>query len=182
MTTAAPALRYAIYTRTLGGAARCSLADQRAVCRAYIASRSDAGWVALPGRYSDRRSVSPGNGFPALQRMLVQVERGRIDHLVIDQLSCICTAANDLNRIMMVLDYGRCSLVVARQGIDGATLSGRQVLFTLNALAPFIDNPGIRGRIAADQKRAVAALIRLRAFQTHQARAHIQKGQPPCGS
>ena len=182
MTTAAPTLSYAIYTRTLGATARCSLASQRAGCRAYIAARSDVGWSALPGDYSDRRLVNHGNYFPALQRLLGHVENRRVDRLVIDRLSCICTAASDLNRIMMILDYGGCSLVVARQGIDGATPGGQQVLVTLNALVPFIDKPGIRGRNAADQKKAVAALVRLRAVQTHQARATIKEGQPPCGS
>ena len=181
MTTGVPALRCAIYTRRLGAADGYSLAAQRAVCRAYIASRSDAGWIALPGCYSDHRFFKQGNSLPALRHLLEQVEDRHIDRLVIDRLSCIFTAADDLNRIMMILDYGQCSLVVARQGIDGATPSGRQVLITLNALAPFIGKHGFRARNAADQKKAIAALARLRAVQARQARATNTEGEPPCG-
>lgn len=183
MTIAVPALRCAIYTRTLGAVARRSLACQLAACRAYINCRSDVGWIRLPGRYSDCRQAITGLTSPALQRLLVQVEDRRIDRLVIDRLSCIGTSASDLSRLMMILDYGGCSLVVASTGIDGATPVGRQVLVTLAAIAPLIGPPELtRACNTADQIKAVSALIRLRAVQTLHAREINTEGQPPCGS
>ena len=183
MTIAAPTIRCAIYARNHGTVARRSLASQRALCRAYINSRRHAGWIALPAQYSDRQLSSTGHGFPALKRLLVQVEHRRIDRLVIDRLSCICTCASDLNRIMMLLDHGGCSLVVAGQAIDGATPVGRQVLVTLGALAPALGKPELtRRHNAADQQRALAALMRLRRVQSLHAPAINTQGHLPCGS
>lgn len=171
MINAAPLLRCAIYTRAPETTAGRSLARQRAVCRAYINRQREAGWIALPDYYSDRPAPDTRRGLPALQRLLEEVEHRRIDRLVVDQLSCICKSARDLDHILMILDHGGCALVAARHRIDGATPVGRQVLVTTGAMAPLIDRPGaMRGRNAADQEKAVTALMRLRAVQATGAR------------
>jgi hypothetical protein len=103
---------------------------------------------------------------PALERLLAQIEQRRIDRVVIDRLSRICIVAGDLSRLMMILDHGGCSLVVAKQGIDGATPAGRQLLVTVNAIASVIGSPDkIMGPRLGDQKKVLAALRRLQTVQ-----------------
>jgi site-specific DNA recombinase len=166
LTIAAPALRCAIYARALGATPFRSLARQRALCRAYISRRRHERWIALPGRFEDHSPASALHDLPALQRLLAQIEQRRIDRVVIDRLSRICIVAGDLSRLMMILDHGGCSLVVAKQGIDGATPAGRQLLVTVNAIASVIGSPDkIMGPRLGDQQKVLAALRRLQTVQ-----------------
>lgn len=180
---APPVLRCAIYTRTTSGRSHSSLTRQRAACRAYIKHRRHAGWIALSDLYSDGRVASDMRDFPALERLLAEVEQRRIDRLVIDQLSCIYTSEFDLSRLMMITDYGGCALVVARQDIDGATPVGRQILVTLSALTPMIVARGSSRLLTpANEQRLLAKLLRLRAAQAVPTLANKTEGQSPCGS
>ncbi len=58
-----------------------SLAAQREACEAFIASQKHEGWVLVPDRYDDG-GISGGTlERPAFQRLLKDVEAGRVDTL-----------------------------------------------------------------------------------------------------
>ena len=86
--------RCAVYTRksTDEGLDRefNSLDAQRESCEAYIASQRPEGWVLVPDYYDDG-GISGGTlERPALQRLLRDIEAGRVDVIVcykIDRLS-----------------------------------------------------------------------------------------------
>ncbi|GAG36743.1 unnamed protein product, partial [marine sediment metagenome] len=92
--TEPPAVRCAIYTRksTSEGLDQDfnSLDAQREAAEAYIASQQGAGWVCLPDRYDDGGFTGANIDRPALTRLLVDIEAGKIDAVVVykvDRLS-----------------------------------------------------------------------------------------------
>src|SRR5712692_7274085 len=76
-------MRCAIYTRKSGeeGLAQefNSLDAQRESAEAYILSQRQAGWTALAERYDDGGYTGANLERPALQRLLADIEAGRID-------------------------------------------------------------------------------------------------------
>jgi site-specific DNA recombinase len=81
---AAP-VRCAIYTRksTDEGLDRDfnSLDNQREAAENYIKSQREAGWEALPDRYDDGGFSGGNMERPAVQRLLADIEAGRVDRV-----------------------------------------------------------------------------------------------------
>jgi len=87
-------VRCAIYTRksTDEGLDRefNTLQAQRVTAESYIASQRDEGWVALPDVYDDGGFSGATTQRPALQRLLADIDAGKIDCVVVykyDRLS-----------------------------------------------------------------------------------------------
>src|ERR1700737_4806349 len=60
-----------------------SLHAQRDACEAYIKSQASQGWKALPQHYVDP-AYSGGNlARPALQKLLKDIDAGRVDVIVV---------------------------------------------------------------------------------------------------
>ena len=86
--------RCAVYIREAtdheGGRKWNSLPRQREAIEAFIASRKRQGWVCLPDVYEDSGQSGATLKRPALQRLLADVEAGKVDCVVIhtvDRLS-----------------------------------------------------------------------------------------------
>ncbi len=80
-------IRCAIYTRKSSEEGLeqdfNSLDAQREACAAYVASQKGEGWKLLPGRYDDG-GISGGTlERPGLQRLLGDIEAGRVDLVVV---------------------------------------------------------------------------------------------------
>jgi DNA invertase Pin-like site-specific DNA recombinase len=87
------AFRCAVYTRksTEDGLEQefNSLDAQRDAGEAYIASQKSEGWVCLPDKYDDGGFTGGNMDRPALQRLLADIEVGKVDCIVVykvDQL------------------------------------------------------------------------------------------------
>jgi len=65
-----------------------SLDAQREAAENYIASQQAEGWVALPDRYDDAAYSGGTLDRPALQRMLADIEAGKIDCVVTYKVEC----------------------------------------------------------------------------------------------
>ena len=85
--TATAPVRCAIYTRksTDEGLDKDfnSLDAQREAAENYIAAQREEGWTATPDRYDDGGFSGGTTNRPALQRMLADVEAGKIDCVVV---------------------------------------------------------------------------------------------------
>lgn len=83
----APTTRCAIYTRksTEEGLEQefNSLDAQRESAEAYIASQRHEGWTCLPTRYDDGGFTGGNMDRPALQRLLADIEAGKVDCIVV---------------------------------------------------------------------------------------------------
>jgi len=87
-------VRCAVYTRksTEDGLEQefNSLDAQREACENYIASQRQEGWILVPDQYDDGGFSGGTLKRPALQRLIQDIEAGKIDSIVtykIDRLS-----------------------------------------------------------------------------------------------
>ena len=107
--------RCAIYTRKSSEEgleqAFNSLDAQREACAAYIQSQKHEGWTELPNLYDDG-GISGGTlQRPALQQLLVDIEAGRIDTVVVYKVDRLTRSLADFAKIVDVFDAQGVSFV-----------------------------------------------------------------------
>src|SRR5262249_18625170 len=121
-------VRCAIYTRksTEEGLDRefTSLDAQRQAAEAYIKSQAPASWVCLAKRYDDGFSGANMER-PALQRLLADVEAGKVDCLVLYKVDRLSRSLLDFARLMETFDKKQVAFVSVTQQLNSATSMGR---------------------------------------------------------
>ncbi|HTM96410.1 MAG TPA: recombinase family protein [Croceibacterium sp.] len=150
----------AIYTRksTVAGLERTftTLDNQRAVCSAYIASQQHKGWAELPVRYDDAGQSGGTIERPALQRLLRDVEQGRVKIIVIYKVDRLTRSLGDFVRMMELFERYEVSFVSVTQAFDTSDSMGRLVLNILLTFAQFEREmlaDRVRDKIAAMRRR-----------------------------
>lgn len=86
-----PAVRCAVYTRKStaeGFDPHCT--RQREMAEAYIASQKHAGWECLSATYADVGCVADCLERPQLQRLLADIEAGKVDCVVVVTTDRLC--------------------------------------------------------------------------------------------
>ena len=134
-------LRCAIYTRksTEEGLEQefNTLQAQREAGEAYILSQSREGWSALPERYDDGGFSGASLDRPSLQQLLVAIEAGQIDCVVVYKVDRLSRSLLDFARLMSILDrHGVCFVSVTQQ-FNSTTSLGRLTLNILFSFAQF---------------------------------------------
>ncbi len=155
-------IRCAIYTRksTEDGLDQDfnSLDAQGEACAAYIASQRAEGWRALPGAYDDG-GVSGGTlERPALQRLLAEIDAGRVDMVVVYKIDRLTRSLADFAKLVERLDAAGCSFVSVTQSFNTATSMGRLTLNMLLSFAQFereVTAERIRDKLAASKKKGL---------------------------
>jgi site-specific DNA recombinase len=136
--TPAPATRCAIYTRksTEEGLQMefNSLDAQREAAELYIKSQANEGWVCLPDRFDDGGYTGSNTDRPAVQRLLADIEAGRIDVVVVYKVDRLSRSLLDFARLMETFERHRVSFVSVTQQFNSGTSMGR---LTLNLLLTF---------------------------------------------
>ncbi len=133
-----------------------SLDAQRESAEAYIASQKHEGWVASPTRYDDAGYSGGTLERPALQRLLEDVEAGRIGCVVVYKVDRISRSLLDFARLMEIFDRHGVSFVSVTQQFNTTTSMGRLVLNILLSFAQFereIIGERIRDKVAATKKK-----------------------------
>lgn len=87
-----------------------SIDYQRQAIRMLIASRQRQGWVCLPKSYEDIGPVK-GNKRPALQRLLADVQAGKVDCVVVYGLSRLIDHETNRDPIYAILRRNGVTLV-----------------------------------------------------------------------
>ena len=131
-----PTTRVAIYTRqsVANDLEFGSIEAQRETVEAYVISQRSKGWVALPERYDDS-GFSGGNiERPAFQRMMADLDDGKIDVIAAYKTDRVSRSLNDFTRFMETLERRGVGFVSTTQSFDTRTSMGR---LTLNILASF---------------------------------------------
>jgi DNA invertase Pin-like site-specific DNA recombinase len=157
-----PRVRCAIYTRksTEEGldSEFNSLDAQREAAEAYILSQRQEAWMALPDRYDDG-GFSGGNlERPGLQRLLEDVEAGRVDCVVVYKVDRLSRSLLDFARLIEVFDRKGVSFVSITQQFNTTTSMGRLVLNILLSFAQFereIIGERIRDKVAATKRKGM---------------------------
>jgi site-specific DNA recombinase len=155
-------LRCAVYTRksTEEGLQMefNSLDAQREASEAYIASQKSEGWVELADRYDDGGFSGGTLERPALKRLLVDIDDGRIDVVVVYKIDRLSRSLMDFSKLVEVFDRNGVTFVSVTQSFNTTTSMGRLTLNILLSFAQFereVIGERIRDKFAASRKRGM---------------------------
>src|SRR5262245_64679052 len=107
--------RCAIYTRKSSEEgleqAFNSLHAQREACAAFILSQKHEGWTVLPTLYDDGGYSGGTMERPALNRLIADIEEGKIDVVVVYKVDRLTRALSDFAKLVEVFDRRGVSLL-----------------------------------------------------------------------
>lgn len=153
-------VRCAIYTRksTEEGLQQDfnSLDAQRDSAEKYISSQAGEGWACLPDQYDDGGFTGGNMERPALQRLLADLDAGKIDCVVVYKVDRLSRSILDFARIMERFEQRRVSFVSVTQHFNTTNSMGRLTLNILLSFAQFereIISERTRDKIAAARRR-----------------------------
>jgi len=135
-----------------------SLDAQREACEAYILSQKHEGWAALAQMYDDGGISGGTMERPALQRLLADIEAGKIDNVVVYKVDRLTRSLGDFAKIVDVFDRHRVSFVSITQSFNTTTSMGRLTLNMLLSFAQFereVTGERIRDKIAASKQKGM---------------------------
>jgi len=131
-----PTTRVAVYTRqsVASDLEFGSIEAQREAVEAFVASQRGEGWVALPDRYDDHGFSGGNTERPAFQRLLKDIEAGRVDVIAAYKIDRLSRSLGDFTGFMSLLEQHGVGFVSTTQSFDTRSSMGR---LTLNILASF---------------------------------------------
>ena len=131
-----------------------SLDAQREAAEAYITSQRHEGWMALPTNYSDGGFSGGTTERPALQKLLADIQRDRIDCVVVYKVDRLSRSLMDFAQMIALFEQHQVSFVSVTQHFDTSTSMGRLILNVLLSFAQF--EREIIGERIRDKKLATA--------------------------
>jgi DNA invertase Pin-like site-specific DNA recombinase len=135
-----------------------SLDAQRDACEAYVASQKHEGWLALADQYDDGGFSGGSMQRPALQRLLDDVAKGRLDIVVVYKVDRLTRSLSDFAKLTDLLDKHGASFVSVTQQFNTSTSMGRLTLNVLLSFAQFereVAGERIRDKIALSKRRGM---------------------------
>jgi len=155
-----PQVRVAVYCRqsVASDLEFGSIDAQREAVEAYVLSQRGEGWVALPDRYDDHGFSGGTTDRPAFQRLVADIEAGKVDVLAAYKIDRVSRSLPDFTNFMATLERRGVGFVSTTQSFDTRTSMGR---LTLNILASFsqFERETIaertRDKIAATRKKGM---------------------------
>ena len=155
-------LRCAVYTRKSTDEGLDmefnSLDAQREACEAYIASQKPEGWVLVPDHYDDGGFSGGTLERPALKRLLMDIESGRADVVVVYKIDRLSRSLMDFAKLVEVFDRRNVTFVSVTQSFNTTTSMGRLTLNVLLSFAQFereVIGERIRDKIAASRRKGM---------------------------
>ena len=162
-------------TRTLGKPVRCaiytrvstdqgleqdfnSLDAQYDASQAYIRSQAHAGWTLARSKYDDGGFSGGNTDRPALQRLLGDVQAGKIDVIVVYKVDRLTRSLADFAKLVELFDRHGVSFVSVTQQFNTTTSMGRLTLNVLLSFAQFereVTSERIRDKIAASKRKGL---------------------------
>jgi site-specific DNA recombinase len=159
---AKPRVRCAVYTRKSSeeGLAQefNSLDAQREACAAYIDSQRHEGWLALDDRYDDGGYSGGTLERPALQRLIRDIEAGRVDTVVCYKIDRLSRSLTDFAKLVDVFEQNSVTFVSVTQSFCTTTSMGRLTLNILLSFAQFereLAGERIRDKFAASRRKGI---------------------------
>ena len=155
-------LRCAIYTRKSSDEGLeqefNSLHAQREACEAYISSQRHEGWHVLSAHYDDGGYSGGTMDRPALQRLLADIDAGKVDVVVVYKIDRLTRSLFDFAKIVETFDAKGVSFVSVTQQFNTTTSMGRLTLNVLLSFAQFereIIAERVRDKIAASKQKGM---------------------------
>src|SRR5258705_11730697 len=135
-----------------------SLQAQSEACEAYIRSQRHEGWALVRTRYDDGGFSGGNMERPALQRLLADIQGGRIDIIVVYKVDRLTRSLADFARLVEIFDAQGASFVSVTQQFNTTSSMGRLTLNVLLSFAQF-EREGtgerIRDKIAASKQKGM---------------------------
>ena len=132
-------LKCAIYTRVSSDSGLeqefNSLDNQREASEAYIKSQAHEGWKLIRDHYDDGGFSGGSIDRPALQNLLEDVKKGRIDVIVVYKVDRLTRSLADFAKLVELFDAHGVSFVSVTQAFNTTTSMGRLTLNVLLSLA-----------------------------------------------
>lgn len=157
-----PKIRCAVYTRksTDEGLEQDfnSLDAQRESCENFISSQKQEGWILVPDRYDDGGFSGGTLERPALQRLLRDIEAGRVNSIVTYKIDRLSRSLMDFAKLVEIFDRHQVSYTSVTQSFNTATSMGRLTLNMLLSFAQFereVTAERIRDKFAASRKKGL---------------------------
>ena len=154
--------RCAIYTRksTEEGLEQNfnSLDAQREACAVFIQSQRHEGWTLLTSEYDDGGYSGGSMDRPGLQRLLADIEAGRVDVVVVYKVDRLTRSLADFAKLVEIFDRRGVSFVSITQQFNTTTSMGRLTLNMLLSFAQFereVTGERIRDKIAASKRKGL---------------------------
>jgi DNA invertase Pin-like site-specific DNA recombinase len=159
---AKPKVRCAIYCRKSSeeGLEQSfnSLDAQREACAAYVDSQRHEGWLALEDRYDDGGYSGGTLERPALQRLIRDIEAGRVDTVVCYKIDRLSRSLTDFAKLVDVFERNSVTFVSVTQSFCTTTSMGRLTLNILLSFAQFereLAGERIRDKFAASRRKGI---------------------------
>ncbi|MEQ9455160.1 MAG: recombinase family protein [Phycisphaeraceae bacterium] len=156
--------RCAIYTRKSQeeglDQAFNSLDAQRESAPDYLRSQRHEGFEAIKAHYDDGGFSGGNTDRPALKKLLDDIDRGRVDVVVVYKVDRLSRSLHDFAQIMQRFDEKGVSFVSVTQQFSTTTSMGRLTLNMLLSFAQFereVTGERIRDKIAATKKKGMWA-------------------------
>ncbi len=135
-----------------------SLVAQREAGEAYVQSQRSEGWVLVEQAYDDGGLSGATMERPALQRLLTDVDAGRVDVIVVYKVDRLTRSLPDFALIIKRLDVASASFVSVTQQFNTSSSMGRLTLNVLLSFAQFereVTAERIRDKVAASKKKGI---------------------------
>ncbi|MFZ1413825.1 MAG: recombinase family protein [Defluviicoccus sp.] len=135
-----------------------SLDAQREAGSAYVESQKHEGWIPVGDRYDDGGFSGGTLERPALQRLLRDIEAGRIDVVVVYKIDRLSRSLMDFAKLVEVFDRCQVTFVSITQSFNTTTSMGRLTLNILLSFAQFereVIGERVRDKIAASRRKGL---------------------------
>ena len=133
-----------------------TLDAQREAGEAYVASQKANGWVCLPEHYDDGGFSGGTLNRPALRKLLLDCERGKIDVIVVYKIDRLSRSLCDFAELSKSFEKWNVAFVSVTQEINTQTSAGRMMLNILMTFAQFereMIATRVKDKMAATRKK-----------------------------
>ena len=114
-----------------------SLDAQRDAVEAYVQSQRGEGWAALPERYDDGGFTGANTDRPAFQRLLADIEAGKVDVVGVYKIDRLSRSLPDFARLMEFFERHGVTFISVTQQFNTTSSMGRLLLNILMSFAEF---------------------------------------------
>lgn len=155
-------LRCAIYTRVSDDEGLdqefSSLDAQREAGEYHIKAQAHEGWTVLPDRYDDGGYSAKDLNRPAAKRLLLDIEAGKIDVVVVYKIDRLSRSMADFVELMKLFEKYKVTFVSVTQHFNTETAMGKLILNILQSFAQFereMTAERIRDKFAASKMKGM---------------------------
>ena len=133
-----------------------SLDAQREAIEAYVTSQRHEGWVCLPEHYDDGGFSGGTLERPGLQRLLEDIEAGKVDMILVYKVDRLSRSLLDFTKLVALLDEHGVSFVSITQSFSTNSAMGKLTLNILLSFAEFeraLISERVRDKIAGAKRK-----------------------------